>query len=298
MSTFGRFSLFAIGGFFSALLAACASTAAQPSQVGTTGAAKGPAHAGVRLYALDCGRIAITDIGSFSDAGKPLGKPFMMSDPCFLIRHPRGTLLWDTGLSWSVERTKGGVANPVGREFIDASLVDQLKAVSLSPADITYVGFSHLHLDHTGNANLFTSSTWLMNRSELQGALRTPTPVGIEPASFSKYRDVRIELLDSDHDVFGDGQVRILQTPGHTPGHQSLVVKLERAGTVILSGDLSHTQENWEHHVIPAFNHDRDQSRASIARIEALARETHARFIVQHEPQAFRALPKFPAYLE
>jgi N-acyl homoserine lactone hydrolase len=288
----------ALGSLMLALGSACTSAGSTSVQSGASLVSPSSEQDRIRLYTLDCGRIELSDVGFFTDSGKPTGKPQTLADPCFLIRHPRGTLLWDTGLKESIAQSKEGVANPVGREFVDASLREQLKALSLQPADITFVGFSHLHADHAGNANVFTSSTWLLNRRELEGALKTPTPLGVDPTTFSEYRNVKTRLLDADEDVFGDGRVRILQTPGHTPGHQSLTVRLERAGTVILSGDLSHTRDNWQNHVVPSFNDSRERTLASIGRIEALIGETHGRFIVQHAPEDFHALPKFPAYLE
>ncbi|MDB4994632.1 MAG: AttM/AiiB family protein [Myxococcaceae bacterium] len=280
--------------------AATGPTAAQSAtpESGTSRPAASSERDRIRFFALDCGRIEITDIGFFTDSGKPTGKAQTLADPCFLIQHPKGTLLWDTGLKESIRQTKEGVPNPVGREFVEVSLREQLNALSLQPSDITFVGFSHLHADHAGNANAFTSSTWLLNRRELEGALKTPPPVGVDPTTFSGYKSAKVKLLDADEDVFGDGRVRILQTPGHTPGHQSLLVQLEQAGTLILSGDLTHTLDNWKNHVVPSFNDSRERTLASIGRVEALVAEKHARFIVQHAPEDFHALPKFPAYLE
>ncbi len=272
--------------------AACLTLAACDRPVSSTP----PVESTTRVYALDCGRIEIDDAGLISESGKPAGKSLTMADPCILVRHRGGTLLWDTGLPWSASRTKEGFANPVGREFIDAPLPEQLKALSLAPGDITFVGFSHLHYDHTGNANLFTSSTWLLNRKELDWALHTTHPF-IDPATFSARTKVKLELLDADRDVFGDGTVRILQTPGHTPGHQSLVVKLAHTGTLVFSGDLAHSRENWEKQVIPPFD-DRAPTAASMARVAALLAETHGRMVVQHDPADFHALPTFPSYLE
>jgi N-acyl homoserine lactone hydrolase len=247
----------------------------------------------VRLYALDCGRIEITDFGFFTDSGKPIGKGRTLADPCFLIRHPRGTLLWDTGLKTSIAESKEGVPNPVGQEFVDASLRDQLATLSLRPEDITFVSISHAHQDHSGNLNMFTASTWLLNRAELESALKSPAA-----SSFSEVNKVKTKLLDRDEDVFGDGLVRILQTPGHTPGHQSLLVRLEKSGAVVLSGDLAHSRENWEKHIVPSFNDSHDNTIASMKHVEDVLKENHARFIVQHAVEDFRALPKFPRYLD
>lgn len=280
------------------LLAACAGTPPVAPQPPVASAIAPGAEISVRLYALDCGRLELSDVGVFGDTGKPSGKAATFAVPCFVIRHPKGTLLWDTGLDEAIHEHKDGVKNPIATEFVDRSLREQLAALSVAPADVTFVGFSHLHLDHAGNANAFTSSTWLVGRKELESALAKPTPGGVETGRFSAYKSAKIEPLDGDKDVFADGTVQIVQTPGHTPGHQSLVVRLAKSGTLVLSGDLAHTRDNWAHHVVPAFNYSREQTLASMARIDKLLADTHGRFIVQHSTEDFASLPKFPAYLD
>jgi len=98
--------------------------------------------------------------------------------------------------------------------------------------------------------------------------------------------------------VFGDGSVRILKAPGHTPGHQVLEVKLKKTGVVVLSGDLYHTDANRKFRRVPAFNASRADTLASIDRIEKIVQNTHARFIIQHSLEDIAALPKFPGYLD
>ncbi|WP_394843503.1 N-acyl homoserine lactonase family protein [Pendulispora brunnea] len=280
----------ALGLFTSSLSVACSDNA-------KTATAASESHR-VQLYTLECGHFQVDDMGFFSADGKPTGKGERMPDPCFVIRHPKGVLLWDTGLKDSTAQSKEGVKDVVGREFVDVPLSEQLKALSLSPSDITFVGLSHLHADHAGNANQFTSSTWLVNRRELENGTKTPPAIGIDPSVFSDYRKANIKLLDGDYDVFGDGSVRILQTPGHTPGHQSLELRLTNSGTVILSGDLAHSRENWAGHIAPSWNFDRAQTQASMERIEGIIRTDHARFVIQHDPEDFASLPKAPAFLD
>lgn len=302
MKITGRATAFAFaqGSLLLALASGCGASSV-PAEASTAedGSRAAPTEQNkIRLYTLDCGRFVMPDMGFFTESGKPNGVAKTLADPCFLIKHPRGTLLWDTGLPESISQSKDGLATPLGREFVDVPLTAQLKTLSLKPSDITFVGFSHLHGDHAGNANMFTTSTWLLNRRELEAALKTPPPVGVDPAVFSEHKNVKIKLLETDEDVFGDGSVRILQTPGHTAGHQSLLVELAGAGTVILSGDLAHTLDNWKNHVVPGFNNDREKTLASMGRIEALLKEKHARFVVQHSEEDFHALPRFPAHLE
>ncbi|WP_233583176.1 N-acyl homoserine lactonase family protein [Corallococcus sp. CA053C] len=279
---------------FSMFTGACANPSPVPSE-----APGGASLPEVRLYALDCGHIDVKDMGFFADHSPPGGSPGELVVPCFLIQHPRGTLLWDTGLSDALAKQSGGAEDPVGNRLrLETSLGAQLTRLGLTPANVRYVGFSHLHADHAGNANAFTSSTWLLQRREFDWATQTPVPLGVDPGVFSTWRDAKVQLLDGDFDVFGDGSVRIISTPGHTPGHQSLMLRLRHAGTRVLSGDLCHTRENWVRHGVPAFNTSREDTLSSITRVEALLKDSQGHFIVQHAPEDFQALPAFPAALE
>lgn len=253
----------------------------------------------LRLYALDCGSIDVPDMGFFTDGSKPNGQPGTLPVSCFLIRHPKGALLWDTGLDDAISRSPDGMVDSVGlRVHVRQGLQAQLAQLGLKPSDVRYVGLSHLHADHAGNANAFRGATWLVQRKELEWATATPAPLGVDATKFSSWKETTVEQLDGERDVFGDGSVRILTTPGHTPGHQSLKVTLPKTGTLVLSGDLCHTRANWEHHGVPAFNTSREQTLASIDQVEKLLGHAHGRIVVQHAPEDLRTLPTFPGYLE
>jgi N-acyl homoserine lactone hydrolase len=251
----------------------------------------------LRLYALDCGRIDFPDMASFSDTGEYDGKAGSIVVACFLIRHPKGMLLWDTGLGDKLKGAPPPAGNPALRMSVSVTLAEQLARIGVQPQDVTYVAFSHLHADHTGNANVFAGSKWIMNRRELAWAL-SGTPFAVDLSTFSAYKSAKTTLIDGDYDVFGDGSVRILKTPGHTPGHQALLLKLKKAGTLLLSGDLYHMRDDRKFRYVPSFNDDRAQTLASYDRFERIAQNTKARVIIQHDPQDFASLPKFPAYLE
>ncbi|QDH69211.1 N-acyl homoserine lactonase family protein [Marilutibacter alkalisoli] len=254
---------------------------------------------GVRLYALDCGRLEFRDMTMFSDTGEYDGKPESLVDTCFLVRHPKGTLMWDTGLGDAMAEHEDGVNFGDSLTMhVDVRLVEQLDRIGLRPADITYVAFSHLHFDHTGNANLFSDSTWITSNASVAWAMQDPAPFGVDQDSFSALMSAKRQQIDGDHDVFGDGTVRILKTPGHTPGHQSLEISLAEAGTVILSGDLYHTHANRHGQRVPRINVDRADTLASMNRVEAIVENTGARFVIQHDRKDFESLPKFPAYLD
>ena len=252
----------------------------------------------VRLYTLDCGHAELKSMAMFSDTGDYDGKAGAIAAPCFVIRHPKGTLVWDTGLGDQLADKKGGIENGGIHMMVSAKLIDQLKSLGLTPKDVTNVAFSHLHFDHTGNANLFPEATWILNKAELDWATGNPTPSGVNPESFSSYKSAKTKMIEADYDVFEDGSVRIVRTPGHTPGHQCLELRLKHSGTVILSGDLYHVRENYEHRRVPDFNYNRADTLASMDRIEKILQGAKARLIVQHDLGDFNAAPKLPAYLD
>ncbi|SEI50723.1 N-acyl homoserine lactonase family protein [Frateuria terrea] len=252
----------------------------------------------IRLYVLDCGRLDFQDLGMFDDSGALDGKPGSMSAPCFLIRHPKGLLLWDTGLGDAIADRPGGVAVAPGiRATVPVRLVDQLRTLGLAPSDIDYLAFSHWHEDHTGNANLFGKATWIMQRKELAAATGHTPPPFESLAPVSAWRVAPKRIIDGDTDVFGDGSVRILSMPGHTPGHQVLELRLSRAGVVLLAGDLYHSRENRRFRRVPRVNTDRAQTLASMDRFEAIAARTHAWVVIPHDSRDIAALPRFPSYL-
>ncbi len=258
-----------------------------------TNAAAEPAA--IRVYALDCGHLEFKNMGFFSDTGEYDGKSGAIAVPCFLIRHPQGTLMWDTGLS--PQFPKGVNAAGVSGA-IDVPVEKQLQQIGLTSADVQYVAFSHLHIDHTGNANLFKSATWILNKTELAWATSGASGSPVDVSTFSGYKTAKTTMIDADYDVFGDGSVRILKTPGHTPGHQVLVLRLARSGSVILAGDLYHLRSDRASRLIPLFNTERADTLASFDRVERIARNTRARLVIQHDPEDFKALPKFPAFLD
>jgi N-acyl homoserine lactone hydrolase len=260
-------------------------------------AAKADAVKEVRLYAIDCGHVDFKDLGIFVDTGEIDGKAGTLAAPCFLIRHPKGTLLWDAGLGDKLAENKGGGGGDIS-PVVTVTLAEQLKALGLSASDVTHLAFSHFHFDHTGNANSFPGATWLINQAELNWANSKPTPFAVAPDTFSGYKTAKTVMLTGDHDVFGDGTVRILKSPGHTPGHQVLALQLAKAGTVVLSGDLYHMRDNRKFKRMPTFNTDRADTLASIDRIEKIVGNKKARFVIQHDLNDFKALPKFPAYLQ
>lgn len=245
------------------------------------------------LFTLDCGTLHLADVGPFSDTGEHWGEPAVMEDPCFLIRHGDQYLLWDTGVGDDV--AAGSVAWNKDTWTARRTLISQLSELGLTPRDVTYVGLSHLHVDHTGNVSKFPGSTLIIDPRALTWAKTKPYGVWPSlPATLAKMKQV---AAPGDLDVFGDGTVLVLDTPGHAPGHKSLLVKLH-SGAVILSGDLFHSKENFENDLVPSFNASRADTLASMQRVKKLAKHFGARVVVQHEPSHVRAMPVFPKPLQ
>ncbi|MGE0531236.1 MAG: N-acyl homoserine lactonase family protein [Hyphomonadaceae bacterium] len=273
-----------------AMLAACGQTTEQ---------AQAPA---VELYTMDCGRATFPDVGMFADDGSMNGQRRELIVPCYLIRHPNGDLIWDAGFPDAIAAMPGGrleIPEMGAAVVMRASLESQLAQLNLTPADIEYVSFSHQHGDHTGNGNLFTASTWIVDADERAYMFSDEARGGQAFAGYSQLENAQTQLIEGDaqHDVFGDGSVTIIQAPGHTPGHTVLLVRLPNAGPVLLTGDMFHLAESRERHLVPSFNTDREQTIASQATIERIATETGARVVRQHVLEDFTAMPAFPAAL-
>jgi N-acyl homoserine lactone hydrolase len=205
---------------------------------------------------------------------------------CYLIKHGNEYMLWDAGHSM----TAPNVAPKV-------SIVDQLAQLNVKPEDIKFVGVSHYHADHTGQLPSFAKSTLLVGQGDWD-VIMNPRPM--QGANIPAYEPwskggSKVEPLSLDKDVFGDGRVIILRTPGHTPGHQTLMVRLPQMGAVILVGDLVHFRENYETNGVPTFNTDRGQTLASIDRLKKIADAHKATVIIQHDQRDIAKLPAFPA---
>ncbi len=251
----------------------------------------------LRLYTLDCGSITVHDIASFSDTGAYPHAAMQFATPCFLIKNPKGWLLWDLGmgdqyLGHTVEDTKHDVSITVKK-----SLIQQLKALGLSPNDIRFVSLSHTHFDHMGNVSLFPNAVWLIEESEYAYIKQTPLASSLDATEVAILQHDHKTLLKGDYDVFGDGKVKILSTPGHTPGHASLEIHLPHKGVVILSGDLYHTRKAYSLKLIPSFNTDHAQTQASMKKVDAILKSSNGRLVIEHDTGDIAALPRPPNYL-
>jgi glyoxylase-like metal-dependent hydrolase (beta-lactamase superfamily II) len=261
------------------------------------GGANARTEAGFRLYLFDCGTMKERD-------GVPYGlsleqlPPRDLSDPCAFVVHHRGTMLWETGLHESVNNTppssepaRPGRPRPGDR--VERTLKSQLTEIGYSPSDITYLALSHSHWDHTGNVKDYLGSTWLVQKPERDAIFGPAAPPN--RGDYAGLDASKTQILAGDHDVFGDGTVMLLFTPGHTAGHQALFVKLPQTGPVILSGDLYHFPEELTLKPAPS-GRNADQIAASKAKVQALIEKTGAQLWIQHDVRGFAKLRKSPEY--
>jgi glyoxylase-like metal-dependent hydrolase (beta-lactamase superfamily II) len=260
-----------------------------------------PAPATVtRLFVLTCGENTTKDVSPWSP-GVNVGQPRVFSDNCYLIQHGYDWFLWDTGNSDAIAMQPDGVVTAGGRltARMPKTLIRQLQELGVQPTEIRYLAFSHMHGDHSGNGNYFTAATLYMQGLEYDAAFGPDVArFNFNPRTYGNLRDNPVVKLNGDHDVFGDGSIVILSTPGHTIGHQCLFVRLPRTGPVVLSGDLAHFQENWDARRVPAINYDREQTLASMARIDALLKSTGAQFWINHDKPQSDRIPHAPLAIE
>ncbi|GAA0334198.1 N-acyl homoserine lactonase family protein [Sphingomonas oligophenolica] len=251
------------------------------------------------LYVIDCGTIT-NDRPEKNGLTRDEVKYSTYADMCYLIVHPKGTLLWDTGISDAM----------VGRPFYDTTfftgggflkwntLVGQLADIGYRPADIDYLALSHLHADHSGNANLFRHSTWLVAKPEYDFAFGpNPSPHRFGLENYDQLKTFKTIFIPADYDVFGDGSVVIKQAFGHSPGHSVLAVKLAHTGTVVLVGDLYHYPEERTLHRIGDYDAHTKTPEARAAVEEWVARN-HAQLWIAHDMELFRTLRHAPAFYD
>ncbi len=180
--------------------------------------APGPQGGVERLYVLYCGEAQIPDISPWAPGTAP-GTPMLFSDNCYLIKHAKDYMLWDSGLTDSLVDKPDGMQGPRGMIMRrKETLAAQLAQIGVAPADIKYLAFSHTHSDHVGNASMFTAATLYIQQAEYDAAFgpEATTRYGFAPALYEKIRANPVIKLNGDYDVFGDGSVKILSTPGHT----------------------------------------------------------------------------------
>jgi len=289
------------------LLAACgqeqAQTSSDATQVSSSEASAPPTS--LRLYVFDCGTMR-ADPARFRLERSEIATD-VLATPCFMVAHPRGTLMWDVGAVPDADWMPTG--GPVAHHLVlpDQStrdltltkpLLAQMAEIGYQPADITYLALSHYHWDHIANANTFANANWLVRQIERDLMFAEMPPVTL-PANYAQLKNSKTVIIEGeDHDVFGDGTVVIKSVPGHTPGHQILYLKLPRTGDVVLSGDLYHFPEARALKRVPTFDYDQTMTPVTREKAEAFLASTGAKLWIQHDSALIASLNKAPEYYD
>jgi glyoxylase-like metal-dependent hydrolase (beta-lactamase superfamily II) len=243
----------------------------------------------LRLYAFNCGSIKAMSVTTYGfKEGEVAPRDFVVT--CYLVVHPKGALMWDVGLTPDALLKPDSPTKP---------LKSQLAEVGYAPADISFLAMSHYHSDHTANANDFASATWIVQKAE-HDAMFADQPARImAPATFSALKNSKTKILNNeDYDVFGDGRVVIKTAPGHTPGHQVLLLKFKKDGNMLLAGDLYHFPEEQTLNRFPTFEFNVPQSAASRAAIDEFLNKNKAQMWISHDLATYEKAKKSPQYYE
>jgi N-acyl homoserine lactone hydrolase len=261
----------------------------------------------MRVYVLDCGAIHVADTARY-ELRRDEVETSELSVACFLIVHPKGALIWDVGAVPDAEWHPTGsiivhhLSLPDGQTrdiSLTRPLGAQLAAIGYPPPKVRYIALSHYHYDHTANANAFAQSTWLVRQVERDAMFAAIPPGTTRPDTYAQLKSAKRILIEKDQfDVFGDNSVVIKSAPGHTPGHQMLLVRLKNTGPVLLSGDLYHFPQERTLNRFPVFEFDKEQTRRTRVEIEDFLHVTGASLWIQHDFIANGKLRKSPAYYD
>ena len=255
------------------------------------------ADSSLKLYVFDCGVIRLGTLDGFSIADDETNVRDL-SVPCYVIEHENGRLLWDGGLVSSTADVDGWQGEGMLTR-LDKTFGEQLPAIGLDMTSFDYAAYSHMHWDHVGVANEVVGATLIIQQKELDATFSDEVTVpGIRQSLFDNLRTAEQIVIAGDYDVFGDGRVRIISAPGHTPGHQVLFIDLANTGPIVLSGDLYHFALSRQDRRVPSFNVDRELTLASMDRVEALVQDTGATMWIEHELALFETLNKAPAFYD
>lgn len=251
--------------------------------------------ADLELWRLDCGDVTIKDMSTFSDTFAFAGKTGVLTDSCYVIRHGSDYLLWDTGVPASFVGKAPDLDAPIG-VTLKADIPTQLTEIGIRPEQIGLVGISHNHFDHLGQAATFQNATLMIGAADWPTFRENPLPFAVVPDLVKPWLDgkAKLDLVTGDRDVFGDGSVVILSMPGHTKGETALLVKLAKAGPILLSGDVVHFEDNLATNGMPGFNDNRADTLASMDRLQKIVADLNATLVIQHDPAHVSRLPAFP----
>lgn len=249
------------------------------------------ASAELRLYVFDCGEVEVRSLSLFTREAKDAFKQSKLANTCYLVKNGEKSFMWELGLPDSYISKKDGVSSVKSLGLINYkvhdSLREQLRKINVDPAQIQLAAVSHMHPDHTGNLELLKNAEVLVESKELIASQKNPL-----------LQKVNFKPIGPRYDVFGDGSAVLLSAPGHTPGHQVLLLSLKKTGVILLAGDLYHFQSNREHSRVPVFNSDKEETLQSMEFVERLVRQTGAQVWMTHDPEQFKAHRLAPLFYE
>lgn len=253
----------------------------------------------LRLYTLNCGEVKVLDANIMDDTDSYKGSLNLVAS-CYVIQNGNQYMLWDAG--FNTDAIKGVTENDMFQPKVQETIPESLAKIDLDITDISKIGISHIHFDHIGQANTFKDAELLIGTKDFDTLYgNAPTPISFRGSKpfLSEWQDgENVKKVAGDLDVFGDGRVKILSAPGHTPGHKVLLINLKNTGPILLSGDLYHFNDNRKYKRLPDFNTNRADTLASFERIDRILENTGARMVIQHEPKDRSSMPKLPNYLD
>ena len=255
-------------------------------------------NSNLRLYVFDCGSIKFQDISNFglSNNATQVRELFV---PCYLIEHKKGRFLWEAGLPLDVVGKGVIPVRPGIEQLYKVSLLEQLQSLAVHPDEIDFIAMSHMHSDHVGAAERFTQSTLLIQEEEFEAAFTNVSNFPVfDISNYQELENNKRVTLTGNFDVFGDGSVIIISAPGHTPGHQVLLLRLKNYGPILLSGDLYHFVKSRELQAIPAFNTDAEKTLESMKKIEKIINTEEATLWIEHNLELAKSLNLAPAYYD
>jgi glyoxylase-like metal-dependent hydrolase (beta-lactamase superfamily II) len=252
-----------------------------------------------RLYPLDGGLAMAPDRSEYSP-GIDKGMPVALSCNAYLIQRAGQWILWDTGIQDELYFELGGkvVAHNI-RGIVSRPIATQLHELGLQPKDIGTVILSHGHFDHAGNCNMFPDAIFYVQEMEHQ-AMFGPDykKYGYVPKLYDAVKEGKVELLSGDTDLFADGSMRIFSTPGHTPGHSSLLVNLPRSGSIMLAADVAHYRLNLDQRLVPKINSDVDQSVKSMDKLDRISKYHNAQIWLNHDIRQQATIQHAPTWFD
>lgn len=240
----------------------------------------------MKLFAFHCGGER-ADWAALDPFDPRVGTKVVIPYFCYLIRHPEGNVLFDSGGHPDLVRNPRARLGPVADSFevlmaLDDDVTSKLASVGLEPGDVAHVAHSHLHYDHCGGIEALAHAEFYIQGAELAFANAPPAYQSTIFVRADFDHPVHWRELDGEHDIFGDGRVVLFPTPGHTPGHQSMLVRLD-GGAVILVGDAAYLPEKMKARALPPILWSPDKMIESFERIEELQRATGAELLFTHD---------------